>query len=261
MNLHHNSNLTPGKIYLVGVGPGDPELLTLRALRALRSADAVLHDALVSPEILALASPSAIIENVGKRCGAHRMRQHEIHERMIELASAGLTVVRLQGGDPLLFGRAAEEIAAIARAGLECEIIPGVTAASAAAAAAQISLTDRTSAAQVLFLTGHRAGSLQPEIPPPPPGGATIVTYMPGNSYRELADRFRLAGWPRETPCLVISEASTPSQAIIHATLDTIGDCGPLPAPAIFIAGEVARLREGLPSDNLLTCASVRSSS
>jgi uroporphyrin-III C-methyltransferase len=238
-----NTKMT-GKVYLIGAGPGDPELLTLRALRLMESADVILHDALVSREILALAPRGARLENVGKRCGVKRMSQEEIHERMIEFARAGLDVARLQGGDSLLFGRAGEEIAALTRARIQWEMVPGVTAASAAAAAIGISLTDRGVAGQVVFLTGHRAEDIAAEIPVPPEGGATIVVYMPASAYEELAARFREAGWTGGTPCVVVSEASTPRLQILRATLDSLGECERLPAPALLIVGEVARLRE-----------------
>jgi uroporphyrin-III C-methyltransferase len=233
-----------GKVYLIGAGPGDPELLTLRALRLLESADVVLHDALVSPEILALAPPTARLENAGKRCGAKRVQQEEIHERLIEHARAGLNVARLQGGDSLLFGRAGEEIAALRRAGIEFELVPGVTAASAAAAAAEISLTERRVAAQVVFLTGHRAEEIAPEIPAPPCGGATVVVYMPASEYVDLVARFCVAGWSGETPCIVVSEASTPREKILRATLQSLSSCERLPAPALLIVGEVGRMRK-----------------
>jgi uroporphyrin-III C-methyltransferase len=233
-----------GKVYLIGAGPGDPELLTVRALKLLESADAVLHDALVSPEILALAPRDALVENVGKRCGTKRMDQEEIHARMIQLAQAGRDVVRLQGGDVLLFGRAGEEIVALALAGIEYELVPGVTAASAAAGAAGISLTDRRVAARVVFLTGHRAEESEPEIPTPPPDGATVVVYMPASTYEDLAKRFRAAGWSDETPCVIVSEASTPRQKILRATLASLPQFERLPAPALLIVGEVARVRD-----------------
>jgi len=163
-----------GKVFLVGAGPGDPELLTVRAVRVLASADFVLHDALVSAEVLAMASNHAVLEKVGKRCGDRAVRQEHIHARMVELARTGFVVVRLQGGDPPIFGRAGEEIAALAHAGIDWEMVPGITAASAAAAAARISLTDRRAAAQLIFMTWHRAGEGPAlEIPAPPAGGAT----------------------------------------------------------------------------------------
>src|SRR5271166_997515 len=132
-----------GRVYLVGAGPGDPELLTVRALRLLKTADAVLHDDLVSAEILALASPLAQLHNVGKRCGAKKISQEEINFLMVAFASAGASVVRLKSGDPLIFGRAGEEVEALRHAGIDYEIVPGITAAFGAAAAAKIPLTHR----------------------------------------------------------------------------------------------------------------------
>jgi uroporphyrin-III C-methyltransferase len=230
-----------GKVFLVGAGPGDPELLTLRAARILASADFVLHDALVSSEVLAMAAPRTTIENVGKRCGERAMSQEQIHARMIELASAGFTVVRLQGGDPAIFGRAGEEIAALARAGIEWKIIPGITAASAAAAAAGISLTDRRAAGQIIFIPGHRAGDASScAIPEPPVGGATVAVYMPSSSYAQIARKFLQSGWRGETPCVIVSEASSARQRVVRSTINLLGECERLPAPAILIVGETA---------------------
>src|SRR5262249_50076551 len=142
-----------------GAGPGDPELLTLRAARVLRDADVVLHDDLVSEEILRLITPRTQLQNVGKRCGEKSITQQEIITQLIALASSGLKVVRLKSGDPLIFGRAAEEMAALREAGIEVEVVPGVTAALGAAMAAQVSLTDRRSSHAVMFLTGQTAGT------------------------------------------------------------------------------------------------------
>ena len=139
-----------GKVYLVGAGPGDPELLTLKALRLLRTAQAVLHDDLVAPEILRLIPSTVQLYNVGKRCGKKNVRQEEINFLMVELAASGLQVVRLKGGDPLIFGRAGEEIESLRKAGIPYEIVPGVTSALGAAAAAQIPLTHRNAASVVL---------------------------------------------------------------------------------------------------------------
>jgi len=232
----------PGKVFLVGAGPGDPELLTLRAARVLASADYALHDALVSAEVLAMASPNTVLEDVGKRCGDRAMRQEQIHARMIELSRAGFSVVRLQGGDPAIFGRAGEEIAALDQARVDWEIVPGITAASAAAAAAGISLTDRRAAGQLIFLTGHRASDAAVEIPCVPPGGATVAIYMPSGSYAEIAQSFLKSGWRLDTPCIIVSEASTPQQRVVQSTIGALGACERLPAPAILIVGETARL-------------------
>src|ERR1700741_5688028 len=148
-----------GKVFLVGAGPGDPELLTLKALRLLQAAQIVLHDDLISPEILALIPLSAEVRNVGKRCGRNSTPQQEINALLITFASFGLKVVRLKGGDPSIFGRAGEEMNALRKAGVEFEGGPGVTSALASAAAAQISLTQRDKASAVIFVTNHQANA------------------------------------------------------------------------------------------------------
>jgi uroporphyrin-III C-methyltransferase len=240
-DLNQNVNRS-GKVYLVGAGPGDPELLTLRATRVLAAANFVLHDALVSAEVLAMIPALAVLENVGKRCGGRAMRQEQIHARMIELAFAGFVVVRLQGGDPAVFGRAGEEIAVLARAEVQWEIVPGITAASAAAAAAGISLTDRRAASQLIFLTGHRATDpAAVTIPAPPSGGATIAVYMPSRSYAEIARGFLESGWRVETPCIIVSEASTSRKRVVQSTIGALAECARMPSPAILIVGETLR--------------------
>nr|HEV7953486.1 uroporphyrinogen-III C-methyltransferase [Candidatus Acidoferrales bacterium] len=239
-----------GKVYLVGAGPGDPELLTLRAARVLASADFVLHDALVSVEVLAMVGENAVLEDVGKRCGERAMRQEQIHARMIELAHAGYSVVRLQGGDPAIFGRAGEEISALARAGVKWEIVPGITAVSAAAAAAGISLTDRRAASQLIFLAGHRASDgAALEIPALPSGGATVAVYMPSRGYAEIAREFLESGWDAETPCIIVSEASSVRQRVVRSTIGSIGEHDRLPSPAILIVSETARVIDFVPGE------------
>jgi uroporphyrin-III C-methyltransferase len=232
-----------GKVYLVGAGPGNPDLLTIRASRILQSVDFVLYDALVPAEVLALASTDAKLEDVGKRCGEKRMRQEGIHARMIDLARAGYAIARLQGGDPVVFGRAGEEIAALTDAGVEWEIIPGITAASATAAAAGISLTDRRAAGQLILLAGRLASDGAIEIHAPTQGGATIAVYMPYSSYADLASRFLESGRRRETPCIICSEVSTSRQRIIRSTLQSLAECDRLPAPSILIVGETVGAR------------------
>src|SRR5258708_24334108 len=177
----------PGKIYLVGAGPGDPELLTCKAWRVLQSADVVLHDDLVSEEILRAIPASAQIVNVGKRCGAKGISQAEINTLMISLARKNKIVVRLKSGDPLLFGRAGEEMEALRAAGIEFEIIPGVTAALGAAASARISLTDRRYASRVMFVTAHRAGGTGRTNERHDAEHTSYVIYTPGNRYAQLA--------------------------------------------------------------------------
>jgi uroporphyrin-III C-methyltransferase len=230
-----------GKVYFVGAGPGDPELLTRKAWEILASAEIVLHDALVSPEILRLAPAGATLCNVGKRCGKTSITQEEIHGLLIGHASAGKTVVRLQGGDPVIFGRAGEEIEALRDAGVEFEIVPGVTAASAAAAAAGISLTDRRHASKVIFLSAHRrTGEFEQELRSLPPSGATYVIYMPGTDYAKVARELGAAGIDPEMPCLIVSQASTPAQLIYRGKLASLIETPSLPTPALLIVGAVA---------------------
>lgn len=231
-----------GKVYLVGAGPGDPELLTLKALRLLKSAGAVLHDDLVSPEILKLASPAAQLLNVGKRCGVKKITQEEINFLMVGLAGLGLDVVRLKGGDPLLFGRAGEEIESLRNAGIEYEIVPGITAALGAAAAANISLTHRDTSSALILLPGHAAGGRTVE------GwrkfvrsGATLVVYMPGHDYTGLAARLREAGVRTSMPCAIVSRATTKHQRVERITVGQLPRVTPLPAPSLLIVGEVVR--------------------
>lgn len=229
-----------GKVYLVGAGPGDPELLTMRAIHRLRSADVVLHDALVSNEVLDLASPSARVTNVGKRCGTKCITQTEINSLLVILASEGNEVVRLKSGDPLLFGRAGEEIEALKNAGIEFEIVPGITSAVAAAAAARISLTDRRCAEQVLLVSAHHAsGKPGPDWPSLVSSHATVVIYMPGN-HRDIAEGLMNAGLSQATPCVLISKISLPEELAYQTTLGTLRDAPALPTPSLLIVGKTA---------------------
>ena len=231
-----------GKVYLVGAGPGDPELLTVRAARLLRDADAVLYDELVTPEILQLAHPAARLHNVGKRCGSRKITQEEINFLMVGLASAGLQVVRLKGGDPLIFGRAGEEIEALRRAGIAYEIVPGITAALGAAAGAGIPLTHRRGPAAVVFLTGQRAaGNEETDWEHFVRRPATLAIYMPGRNYGEISSRLRKAGLGGETPCAVVSRATTAQQQLQVTTIAELRDAPALAAPALLIVGEAVR--------------------
>lgn len=177
-----------GKVYIVGAGPGDVRLLTLKALSVLQQADVILHDDLVGEEILALVRPGQRLRNVGKRSGKMGTSQQEINALLIQHASEGLNVVRLKGGDPLVFGRAGEEMDALREARIEFDVVPGVTAALAAGAAAKVSLTDRRWASQVVFLSGHRClGNPATDWRAVVSGRTTIVIYMPGQNYDSLA--------------------------------------------------------------------------
>jgi uroporphyrin-III C-methyltransferase len=232
-----------GKVYLVGAGPGDPELLTLKALRLLRQADAVLHDDLVSPEILTLVGRNAQLHDVGKRAGRKNTHQEEIHFLMIELARQGLQVVRLKGGDPLVFGRAGEEMRALRNAGVEFEVVPGVTAAFAAAASVEIPLTLRQTASSLLMMTGQFADDRPlPDLRSMIESGTTIALYMPGSDPRETVNKLAAAGVPQETPCAVVSRASTSAQQTTITTLEKLPSVGAQAKPSILILGDVVRL-------------------
>jgi uroporphyrin-III C-methyltransferase len=234
-----------GKVYLVGAGPGDPELLTRKAWRVLESADFVLHDDLVSEEILRVLPRTAQVVNVGKRCGTKGISQDEINERMVSLARAGKIVARLKNGDPLLFGRAGEEMEALRHAGIDVEVVPGVTAALGAAAASQISLTDRRHASRVLFVTAHRAGGTGLTNEQHIANDTTYVIYMPGNRYAELADELQTAGIGAEIPCVVISRATTKEETIYRTTAGKLAQFPGAAAPSLLIVGSVVGLRAG----------------
>lgn len=229
-----------GKVVLVGAGPGDPELLTLKAAKLLAQAEVVLYDALVSREVLALVSPDALLVDVGKRAGKKLLTQDEINSLLVDYAQQGKLVVRLKGGDPLLFGRAGEEMEALRRAGIAFEIVPGITAAVGAAAAAKISLTDRRAASQVLFTTFSRDESdnwlnwaaITPET--------TIAIYMPGAHYGEVAERLIENGIAAETPCVIVSHATRAEQQIRWSNLAALTDSDRLPAPSLLLVGRVA---------------------
>jgi len=234
-----------GKVYLVGAGPGDPDLLTVKALRVLKMADAVLHDDLVAPEILKLIPTTAQVHNVGKRCGKKRILQEEINFLMVALADTGLRVVRLKSGDPLVFGRAGEEIESLRRASIPFEIVPGVTSAMGAAGVAQIPLTHRRASSALVFITAHQApGSDAANWSKLAGSGATLVIYMPGQNYSEVSAKLRAAGLADETPCAVISRATTPQQQTHRSTIAGLTGSPKLAAPALLIVGEVVRFAD-----------------
>jgi uroporphyrin-III C-methyltransferase len=234
-----------GKVYLVGAGPGDPELLTLKALRVLKAADVVLHDELVGAEILSLVPPSAQIHNVGKRCGRKSATQAEINTLLVNCGLLDLQVVRLKGGDPLIFGRGGEEIEALRKAKLDVEIIPGVTAALGAAAAAQIPLTHRRLSSSLIFITNHHSSAASSsDWPTAISPTATVVVYMPGYAYAATAHQLVAAGLKSSTPCAIISQATRPEETIYTTTIEELRSAPRLPAPTLLVVGEVVRLAE-----------------
>ena len=252
-----------GKVYLVGAGPGDPELLTVKALRLLQTADVVLHDDLVAPEILQLIPATARVQNVGKRCGTKTMRQEEINFLMVTLATSGLQVVRLKSGDPLIFGRAGEEMEALRRANVAYEVVPGVTSALGAAAATGIPLTHRRAASTVVLSAGHRAsGNPDAEWSQFAGSESTLVVYMPGHDYAEIASRLTASGFADETPCAVISRATTAQQQVHLTTISNLHQSPKLASPTLLVVGEVVRfadhLEESFPTHFEIPAKSVR---
>ena len=234
-----------GKVFLVGAGPGDPELLTVKALRLLQSADAVLYDELVSKDVLNLIRPTAQLHNVGKRCGTKKIQQEEINFLMIALADSGLRVVRLKSGDPMIFGRAGEEMEALRKANIEFEIVPGVTSALGAAATAQIPLTHRRESSALVFITAHQASNSEAADWKKLAGsGATLVIYMPGREYGQIAARLRAAGLANETPCAIISKATAPDQRTIRTSIAELQFSPELAAPTLLVVGDVVGLAE-----------------
>ena len=245
-----------GKVYLVGAGPGDPELLTVKALRLLQTAEAVLYDELVSPEILRLISPAAQLHNVGKRSGQKKIKQEEINFLMATLADSGLRVVRLKSGDPLIFGRAGEEIESLRSAGIEYEIVPGVTSALGAAAAAHIPLTHRRASSALVLLTAQQAsGSEAADWSKLAGSGATLVIYMPGQNYAELSAKLKAAGLDGQTPCAVISRATTANQSIHRTTIAELRHAPRLASPTLLVVGEVVRLAKAEAFDEFVVPA------
>jgi len=227
-------------VYLIGAGPGDPDLLTVKALRLLQSANIVFHDSLVSPEILALIPGTAQRVDVGKRRGLRLLSQQDINSLLIDAASHHQIIVRLKGGDPLLFGRAGEEIEALRAANLNFEIVPGISAAFGAAAAAQMALTDRRAASRVLFTTFSRSEEARAYSSAPIAPDTTVVVYMPGPDYSEVSRWLLDSGLVPETPCQIISKATQPDQSTHATTVVGLESQSPLPAPALLIVGRVA---------------------
>jgi len=236
-----NKPIMKGKVYLMGAGPGDPDLLTVQAVRILRSAEVVLHDHLVASAILDLIPAWTQVRNVGKRCGCAGFSQEQIHSLLISAAREGHQVVRLKGGDPLLFGRVGEEMEALAQAGIDFEVIPGVTSAMGAAAAAKIPLTDRRFASKLVFMSHHSASHADTNWEGVISPDATHVVYMPGPNYAEIGAKLSAGGLDGRTPCLIVTHASQPEQQIRRTTLRELSREPSLPAPALLIVGEVAR--------------------
>lgn len=227
----------PGTIYLTGAGPGSAALLTVRAVEVLKSADVVFHDDLVTEEILALIPANVGVHNVGKRCGPKNISQAQIQEKMVQAARSGQTVVRLKGGDPLIFGRANDEIAVLRENRIPFEIVPGVTAACAAAAVAEISLTDRKVASKVVFISNHQCAEKSSRLWDRTSEDSTLVFYMPGRNLESLQRELSLNGVQGAMPCLLISQVARPGQEVIRTTIRDLGTLPPGATPSLLIVG------------------------
>lgn len=245
-----------GSVWLVGAGPGDPDLLTRRAERLLRCADIVFHDALVGPEILSFACRARLIP-VGKRSGRHSQDQATIDRLLVAAAAAGQRVVRLKGGDPAMFGRAAEELTALRQAGILVRICPGVTAASATAAAAGVSLSLRGVARRVQFVTAHsrRGAALDLDWPKLADPDATLAVYMGRDAAPQLSRELIRAGLPADTPVLIACNVSLPGEHLLRTRLDllpvvTRGFAGDSPT-LILIGAAVGQTQDRAPAQSL----------
>lgn len=229
----------PGRVYLVGAGPGSARLLTLRALELLQTVDIVMHDDLISEEILEQISPRVAVHSVGKRCGPKKITQEEINLRLVTAARAGRSVVRLKSGDPMIFGRAQEEIRALRVAGIRFEIVPGITAASAAAAAALVPLTDRRTASKLVLVSNHaEMGKTHRTWHQAASADATLVFYMPGSDFAELLAELRGRGVDGDTPCLLASRVSQKGQRIVKTTVRRLSEAPKMASPSLLIVGD-----------------------
>jgi uroporphyrin-III C-methyltransferase/precorrin-2 dehydrogenase/sirohydrochlorin ferrochelatase/uroporphyrin-III C-methyltransferase len=242
----HRPGPLPGHVYLVGAGPGDPELFTLRGARLLAAADAVVYDNLVSPAIVALAPAGAERIYVGKKAAAHTLPQAQINALLVKLAGEGKRVVRLKGGDPFIFGRGGEEMEVLLAAGVSVEVVPGVTAAAGVAAYAGIPLTHRDHAQSVVFATGFlKGGALDLDWPMLARPHQTVVIYMGVSRLAEICARLVDHGLPASTPAAVIERGTTHAQRVVAADLATLAarvhEAGLRP-PALTVVGGVVGL-------------------
>ena len=244
------STQAAGEVFLVGAGPGDPDLLTVKALRLLGKADVVLHDRLVSEPIMNLINERAEVIHVGKARSNHSVPQDRINEMLVEYARAGNLVVRLKGGDPFIFGRGGEEIETLAEQGVRFQVVPGITAASGCSSYAGIPLTHRDYAQSVRFITGH----LQNNTANLPwqdfvQNRQTLVFYMGLVGLPIIAEQLVAHGMSPDMPVALVSRGTTPEQAVVTGTLETIAaevEASGVRAPTVIIVGEVVQLRSRL---------------
>lgn len=239
-----------GHVALVGAGPGDPELLTVRAARLISQAEVVVYDNLVGPGVMALIGPDVRRVYAGKQRAQHSMAQEGINALLVRLALEGVRVVRLKGGDPLIFGRGGEELLALAQAGVSFEVVPGITAAHGASAYAGIPLTHREHAQGCVFVTGHlKDGTCDLDWPGLARRQQTLVIYMGLSGLATIATQLMAHGLPPEWPAAVISKGTLPQQRVVTATLATVADEAEragLASPSLTIVGRVVQLREQL---------------
>lgn len=248
MDLRSNKNggQATGTVALVGAGPGDPELLTLRAARRIAEADAIVYDQLVGEAILDLAKPTALRIYAGKKAGNHALPQEEINQLLVDLARRGLKVVRLKGGDPFIFGRGGEEMQELVACGIGCEIVPGVTAAAGMAASTGIPLTHRDHAQTVVFATGHlKEGTVDLDWPALARPHQTVVVYMGLGALEIICAELVAHGLSAVTPAAVVHAATTPRQRIVTSTLAELPAAvraAGLKTPSLIVVGTVVEL-------------------
>lgn len=235
----------PGTVYLVGAGPGDPGLITVRGLQLLRRAEVLVYDRLVGPELIAEAPPTAERVDVGKAPGKHGTPQEAIHALLVEQARRGRVVVRLKGGDPFVFGRGAEEAEALAKAGVPFQVVPGITSAVAVPACAGIPVTDRRYASSFRVIAGH--GAREEEGSSSSPRRETVVVLMPMGALAQVVQRLRRDGWRDDAPLAFVEQGTTPHQRTITTTLGeavAVADRERVRPPAVVVVGDVVRLRD-----------------
>jgi len=241
---------TTGRVYLVGAGPGDPELLTLRAVRLLQQTDVIVYDHLVSSAVLDFVSPSAERIYAGKRRNEHTMRQEQINALLIKLAQQGKQVVRLKGGDPFIFGRGGEELQALAAHGIAFEVVPGITAASGVSSYAGIPLTHRDHAQTCLFVTGHlKDGTADLDWPSLVRPNQTVVIYMGLGGLADICRQMMAHGAAPDLPIAVVQDGSIASQKVVTGTLSDIPERvtqAGLRSPCLTIIGNVVKLHDSL---------------